>query len=449
MKLRYTLPLFALAACSSDDVVIGGLHEIAEMPAVANPDLDLLFVIDNSPSMGDNQRALAAAFPHLIAHLDQLDGGRPNLHLGVVTSDMGTSAAHGDPGPEVGTLGQGGCVGRGGDGQLIDASQALTDGGAFLYDLSDPSGARITNYEGTLDQQFARMAQVGDTGCGFEQPLAAMRRALTDQPGNAGFLRASANLAVVVVSDEDDCSALEPTLFAANADPALGPLDSYRCFREGAVCDEGTSTVGDKHHCRARDSSSYLASVASFRDALLALKPDPRQVMIAAITGDPTPVAVVQQPGFIPIDLAPSCVYSTVAGEDAGEAYPALRLASLVDGFPGGHTQTSICNPDLSGALDAVGATAKQLMGDPCLPTAQLVDTADADGLQPACEITLDSDGVEQPLPACGSAGGSCFRLIADPVACPDTPEHLRITYELQSTPAPGTVSHIKCQTKP
>src|SRR5262245_32370052 len=83
--------------------------ETRDLPVRVYRDVDLLFVIDDSPSMADKQQNLAANFPKLIDALSRLPGGLPNLHVGVVTSDMGTSAASDEtPGPPVGTIGRGG-----------------------------------------------------------------------------------------------------------------------------------------------------------------------------------------------------------------------------------------------------------------------------------------------------------------------------------------------------
>src|SRR5258706_14754108 len=107
-----TLPIrvLATAACSDTAIVVGGLQEVTSMRASMNRDLDILFVVDSSPSMADKQHSLAQNFPRMIDVLAQLDGGLPNLHLGVVTSDMGTNG-----GPAIGQVGNGGWRG-GGDG---------------------------------------------------------------------------------------------------------------------------------------------------------------------------------------------------------------------------------------------------------------------------------------------------------------------------------------------
>src|SRR5687767_3990961 len=117
MRALFLVPL-AFTACHDSAIVVGGLQEVARMRAMQNPNLDILFIIDDSPSMSDKQAALAAAFPRMIDVLAQLDGGLPNLHIGVVTSDMGTSASGSLPAPAIGVVGQGGCSGRGDDGRL-------------------------------------------------------------------------------------------------------------------------------------------------------------------------------------------------------------------------------------------------------------------------------------------------------------------------------------------
>ena len=59
------------------------------------PELDILFVIDDSASTADKQTLLAEDFPKLIDMLDAFSTGRPDLHIGVVstTIDQGAGAA--------------------------------------------------------------------------------------------------------------------------------------------------------------------------------------------------------------------------------------------------------------------------------------------------------------------------------------------------------------------
>jgi len=434
--------LLALAACHTADLVVGDLQDVTAMRAIPNRALDVLFVVDNSPSMADKQASLAASFPQMIARLAQLDDGVPSLHVGVVTSDMGTLGAASDvPGPGIGSLGLGGCAGRGDDGALQHAGvPALSDG--FVSDVADASGARVRNYDGALGDVIARLLQVGDGGCGFEQHLAAMRRALTN-PVNGGFFRAEANLAVVILADEDDCSLLDPAVLGNDA--ALGPLASFRCFEHGVVCDpDQPRAAGDKQRCRPRADSTLIEPIAPFVDALRAAKPDPRQVMVAAIVGDPAPVRVTIDP--IP-SLAPSCQFAGASGDELAD--PAVRLAAFVAGFAGRTQLTSICNQDLGASLDAIGATAKHLVGDPCIDTAALVDTSPDPGVQPACEVTqvrdAALDGPSIMAPCADPDATECYALVADPVACP-AGDHLRVRLQRAQALPDDTWIHVRCQ---
>lgn len=84
---------FAAIGCKDSVIVVGGLQEVAAMKAIPNRDLDILFMIDDSASTLDKQTELAASFPRMIDVLQTLDGGLPNLHIGIITSDMGTSSS--------------------------------------------------------------------------------------------------------------------------------------------------------------------------------------------------------------------------------------------------------------------------------------------------------------------------------------------------------------------
>src|SRR5215813_7079079 len=88
------LAVGVLAGCpdrSIDKVdPLQGRVEAKDIPVNINRDLDLLFLIDDSPSMADKQANLAANFGDFINVLASIPGGLPNVHIGVATSDMGT-----------------------------------------------------------------------------------------------------------------------------------------------------------------------------------------------------------------------------------------------------------------------------------------------------------------------------------------------------------------------
>src|SRR4051812_15399424 len=182
--------------------------EAALFPAVANRNVDLLFMIDNSSSMQLKQDRFLAGFPALLSSLTSSAGGLPNLHIGIVTSDLGTSAADGTQAPDINAA-SGGCVGSGTSADLQTSSGVS---GTFISDVDDGSGGRTRNYSGSLASAVIASSQVGANGCGFEQSIESTRRVLSGNPTAAGFRRPDAALAVIYLTDEDDCSLAHATL---------------------------------------------------------------------------------------------------------------------------------------------------------------------------------------------------------------------------------------------
>ena len=169
--------------------------------------LDLLFVIDNSLSMAGEQQSLANNFPLMAQRLSEITGGQPSLHLAVVSTDLGVGSHPADT--DCSVSGDEGVF----NSSAPDGESCATPDGAFIADLND-GVSRKRNYTGDLGDAFSCIARLGSAGCGFEQSLEAMRRALNgSNDENAGFLRNDAVLAVVILSDEDDCSASDTTMF--------------------------------------------------------------------------------------------------------------------------------------------------------------------------------------------------------------------------------------------
>lgn len=392
--------------------------------------------------MFDEQEALAASFPKMMDALSTLEGGLPDLHIGVITTDMGVQNGTGILPPPLDP----GCALVGDDGQLRQIPELGSD--RFISDIAAADGTRVRNYTGELRDVFAQLATVGIYGCGFEQPLAAVRRAL-EHPDNAGFLRPEANLAVVILTDEDDCSAAHHDLFRDEV-LALGPLTSFRCTQFGVTCDVGGETsaamgeVGPKAECHASTSSTIIDDVAPYIDLLRGVKDDPYAVMVAVIAGDAEPVAIE----LGPTPAGPMPRLANACGGETRVADPAVRLAELVAGFPQRGIMTSICDDDLGLPLTSIGYAAKKVVGDPCLDVA-LADTSPAEGLQPLCDVAEGPLAAEQPLPACDSSTATnCWRLVPDPALCTRGEQQLRLDIRRAHAPAPRTYAHLRCLTK-
>jgi len=433
MKLPGPLFVAALVAalassCSDRNVAAVELvyqGENRQVVDVGRQALDLLFVIDNSRSMEDEQTALAANFDRFIAILENTDGGLPDLHLGVISTDVGTGRSD-----------VGGCDGEGDDGRLQATPRGACSApdGSFLRSFGNDDGSRTTNFEGELGDAFACIARLGTGGCGFEQPLESMRRALApDNVANAGFLRDDALLAVVFITDEDDCSARDPALF--DAGEPIGPFDDFRCFAQGVICrgDEPRSP-GPKAECTARADSAYLESVERYSDFLVQLKGDIGKIVVAGIAGDLQPVAVSTDGGSA--DLEPSC------SSAVGVADPPVRLAAFFDRFPGRSRRDTICTADPSAALMQIADLIGSSIPRRCLPD-NLADVApEQPGLQVDCAVSdVFEDGTEVLLPECGDGIEPCFQIVTGDDACG---VRLDVVPEQRNLPL-GTRTEARC----
>ncbi len=331
------IALAVCAACVSEPEVDSSEHAIQVDEPLA---LDVLFVIDKSGSMQEERISMAENFELMINELSTLPGGLPSLHIGVISSDMG-----------IGNSSIALCSETGDDGALQNAPRVedcAPPDDAFIADVIGPDGVRQRNYTGTLEETFQCIGLLGTDGCGFEQHLASMRRALeTTGAGeqNEGFLRQDAYLAVVFVTDEDDCSARDVPNF--DADPAndatLGPLGSFRCAEFGLRCDGQslTRTSATYATCEPR-GDSYLHHPDDYESFLTDLKGGTDKVFVGVIAGESTGLAVeVVDNGGGPRPLVQASCNSV-----DGVAAPSHRLSHFAESFPLRHV-TSICNPSL------------------------------------------------------------------------------------------------------
>lgn len=428
--------LFALATVSACDF---GAHycegDWAAVPPEAEPPMprartvaqvlptessavDILFVIDDSRSMADEQEQLGIWSRELFDVLST-SGELPDLHIAVTSSSM-----------PIYELTQ--CTSGGG----LHVGGAVLQQGRFIRDVAGPLG-RVRNYSGTLTDTFAKMALVGDAGCGFEQPFKAARSALSGYAvGGEGFLRDDALLLVVFVTDEDDCSAVDSTLFTASYSDAcseLGTLTSYRCFEHGVRCYDGKGSreFGERRNCRPDESSQYVESVSGFAEFLKGLKPNPAQLVVAGIHGKPNQVAAVLDERVTSHSTPRLADVCGSSGKEGSGATPAIRMNALLAEFGGRASQSSICDSELSWAMrDAGLVTRGAATRSHCLRGALIDVDAAASGVQPACRVEVATD-VGTPLekrielPRCDDADSArCFTVDVD-AACTDTDTQL------------------------
>jgi hypothetical protein len=327
---------------SSGDGAAGSDAPVAHFPA-----LDILFLVDNSPSMAEEQNNLRRNFPVLIDELRKIPGGQPDLHIGVVSSDLGAGSK---------PLTNGGCPRTGGDRGIYQARPECGLMGGALFAASTRNGAS-SNFAGDISTVFSCMAQLGTVGCGYEHQLQSIRVALDEQltPQNKGFLREEALLAIVIITDEDDCSApIDSDLFT---DDASFPMTSasFRCSQVGHLCSGKSPPVGvfddALENCTA-NPGGRLIKVAEIVDSIRAVKKRPdQQILVSGVFGWPAGTGARYRyvQASYGIDVAPICESPN------GEAAVGLRLKAFVESFGASGSFFSICNGDFSPALKAIG----------------------------------------------------------------------------------------------
>jgi hypothetical protein len=415
--------------------------------------LDILFMVDNSLSMADKQDNLVRNFPRFMRVLEDAvpAGSTLDAHIAVVSSDLGV----GTPGIE--SLG---CGNTGGDNGVFQASpRGACAGPRGSFIITNAAGQ---NFDGAVADVFSCIARLGTAGCGFEHQLGSVRRALGGDPavglppGNAGFLRADARLGIVLITDEDDCSAPNGTDLFTD-DPALaavyGPLDSYRCNEFGHLCGGSPPprAAAAGLTCQSNESgSSRLIHIGEFVDFFRKLKPDPDLLRVAAITGPATPYAthVAQTPQGDVTRISPSCM----GPMGAGDAAPAVRLRDFVEAFGDRGLLETICTDDFGPAMEHIARTLVPTLV-PCVNRRLYDRDATQAGIQADCNVTEthyreDGSQMDQVVPACEVAVGvaPCWRLAANPV-CTASPDGLAIAVDHgPDRPSPNTSTRWSCR---
>jgi hypothetical protein len=312
-------------------------------------ELDLLLVVDNSSSMSQEQQGLVRHLPDLtrMVTTGDLDGdGRQDfpalrgLHVGVITPDLGA-----------GGFAVENCrTSNGDDGRLQETGRLEECANSY-----PPVAIVGAGSSPTAQEQFARhiacvaslSAQEGPGRCNFGQPLAAARRALALSlwPGawNAGFLRHQSILAVLVLTDKDDCSAQDTDIFNPSRDD-LGPL-TLRCSRHDELLESPEALANDLRSFRRNPQNLIFAAVVGVPVAVLEEATteeglDYEGVLAhGSMQAKPDPA----RPG----ELLPSCK------TEWGRASSPRRLVEAAQHLNPQSVVQSICAADLGGSVRA------------------------------------------------------------------------------------------------
>ncbi|HEY4395767.1 MAG TPA: hypothetical protein VGP64_16975 [Polyangia bacterium] len=391
-------------------------------PPTPSGKLDVLFMVDNSASMAPLQTKMAAQLSTFMNGLKNATTGTlPDLHVAVVSSSFGAGEwgnvnqcyAGSHPGDDQGKFQQG----PGGAGS---GSCAMLHTGEKFLKTRDDAGTNAPNFEGDLVTAFQCMALIGDNGCGFESQFESIFFALhkgslplgsgvDEDPDNGGFLRADAQLAVVMLTNEDDCSVasnsllLDPSINSVNDPSGLGALHSYRCNEFGHLCNgappphggptalpaEGVTLTNcvsaeelgktDLGVTNPTDGTAdatmghLFPTVGQLTGFLRTLKANPSDIFVAAIAG-PTvdangaslykvvPVANPAANGELDPMVAHSCTQATSGGYSE-YADPAVRIKQWVDNFGPNGVFYPICADSFQGTMGGIAAAMRGQLG--------------------------------------------------------------------------------------
>jgi len=418
-------PLRPLNPCT----VSGVVNEVA---VTQINEIDLLFLVDNSASMRQEQEALIAEIPRLVQILasgDLQNGGTTDdfdpvasIQVGIITSDMGIGGVNISADARcTSTLGD--------DGVLIDLHRGTnvacpTEPAnppflTFMADTDDPA---------TFAASVGCLANTGANGCAFEQQLEAVLKALTPADSairfpqfrngvevrntaghggtglNADFLRPNSLLAIIMVTDEDDCSTDDLDLYVGFANPVeSSPYPPAR---------DVNNAIAPNRQCATYRSAQYDI-MTRYVNGILALRPgqedftifatiagvDPdvladnstvtlengiavTETNIAAILADPTMQEVPNAQGN---NLVPGCIRpdpdDPMDTTLENKAYPPRRLLEVTQGLVEagvGGVVASICQSvdpdngdftaDFGPAVTSIAARIAASLPTSCLP---------------------------------------------------------------------------------
>jgi hypothetical protein len=397
MLLR-ALPLLVLFGCVSKQNPESGRGPARFELRPASGPIDILFVIDNSGSMSEEQEALARTIYNpdcpaglresradAVADLSErcgfaqiLAAYERDFRIGVITTDVNACdnlVPDAMGAVDWGFRPQRGCL------------QRVDDSGTKIISATDPR----------IAENFARMLSVATYGSPYERGLDAVDFFLSGETLHEDchedrdlMLRPNAELAIIFVTDEDDCS---------HADGAFGFFDET-----GRVCGEDPNPLIVTSPQRCYDQRDQLAPVRDYAERWRALNPDVHVAVLGGFsaTGD---AAGCRLDGDV-IDTA--CFESggisnfTGPGQSCGPdeaqargglpcctADGAHRYAQLASALGGAHI-ASICQRTYSCAVaEAVQAVVRACNSDEACGPAQIC-SIDESACLPSAPCTPD-----------------------------------------------------------
>jgi len=319
--------------------------------------IDILFVIDNGSDMAQEQEQLGESMDEFLFELKRKLSD--DYHVGVITSGIESQAC-----PPCDSVITASCINESGEGGRLQdrMGKYQYSGGEPYYSSEYDQTCRVVDKLNSIclfdDVEKKGTLLVGNTGCGYERALAAMKAALGDLSGtyNSGFLRNEAALAIIVVSTEEDCGEVGD-VYELSADG--GQICYFAAKGEGPEPGNPTYTPMTYHPGDPEQRPYQLTAVEDYKSFLEDLKGNKfGMVKFAAIVGvehvndlDTTKIEYEWDGRRWTIRITcvtPGCT-GAYCDAEAGTRY--IRMAQLFGIGENGFVET-VCQMDYTGTME-------------------------------------------------------------------------------------------------
>lgn len=469
--------------------------------------VDVLLVIDNSGSMGEEQANLATNFN---AFIETLDVAGADFRIAITTTDVGGDVCGPIAGGEMqlsscldrpasfefdgDSLYEAACMAHCqlGDADLEIRPTAVEEGGELVARPWIESHNGVNNLVGDVDtfSAFQCFAPQGISGCGWESPLEATARALGHMQDPTrpeyGFLREDALLAILVVTDEVDCSynpEFEDALFETDTFKAEGTTSktSAICWNAGVACtgespydecvaadlDANGQPTSSPGQMVLRPVSHYVGVL----EEIAAQKADGREVLVSVIAGVPSgyQTGMVEQvfadspDPFFQMNFGIGAGCENVIDGVLQTAVPPVRLETFAREFmspalpEGARNVYSVCDADYTPAIEDIVASIEQELPPACFngcvadvdpSTAELdyecrvFESVGGEEAYDLPECTIGAEGAELP-----EGADACWIAKTDEDLDPDCAEqNLNLEFDLLRRPGVSVPSDTEVE---
>lgn len=228
VSLAVALSAMVCTSCAKDTLSLVS-YTVEEFVQNTSPEIDILWVVDNSNSMAANQNGIGQSFQAFINNLVETG---VDYHIGVVSTDIS----------------DGGVLNTGVSGEPFIDKSTIGAENAFLDNV------RVGVFGSAIERAFEAGALALGVGIGQWQI------GTTPVPPNANFIRDNATLFIIMVSDEDDKSFGPVSYYRKLFESYKGPGNENMISVSAIVGDPGTGCSGAMGNAQPGDRYIDLAS---------------------------------------------------------------------------------------------------------------------------------------------------------------------------------------------